>query len=123
MYDNIGEKIKGLAKGFFIAGAVLTFIAGVSVMAVDEDLIVIGLPVMLLGPIISWISSWMLYGFGELVDKVCDIELNTCGGEKRNAAPLNSYSERISKIDTLRSQGLITEEEYQAKRKEIISNL
>ena len=60
MYDNIGKKIKGLAKGFFIAGAVLTFIAGVSVMAVDEDLIVIGLPVMLLGPIISWISSWIL---------------------------------------------------------------
>jgi cytochrome c-type biogenesis protein CcmH/NrfG len=65
----------------------------------------------------------VLYGFGELVDKACDIELNTRGAEKRNAAPLNSYSERISKLDTLRSQGLITEEEYQAKRREIISNL
>jgi hypothetical protein len=113
MYDNIGGKIKGLAKASFIVAAIAEVITGIALMAADEDLILYGLLVMVVGPIVAWVSSWLLYGFGELIDKASDIERNTRGGERKSEAQSKVDSERISKIEKLRSQGLITEEEYQ----------
>ena len=113
MYDNIGKKIKGLAKAVFIVEAIAMVITGIALMASDEYMIPIGLLVMVVGPLVAWVSSWLLYGFGELIDKTCDIERNTRGGERKSEAQSKIDSERISKIEKLRSQGLITEEEYQ----------
>ena len=113
MYDNIGGKIKGLAKATFIVEAIATVITGIALMASDEDMIPVGLLVMVVGPIVAWVSSWLLYGFGELIDKTCDIARNTYGGERKSEAQSKVDYERISKIEKLRSQGLITEEEYQ----------
>ena len=110
MYDNIGRKIKGLAKAFFILEATAAIIAGIVLMANDEG---IGLLVLILGPVVAWVSTWLLYGFGELIDKTCDIERNTRGGERKSEAQSKVDAERINKIEKLRSQGLITEEEYQ----------
>ena len=76
MYDNIGKKIKALAKWTFIVEAIAAAIAGIALMFTDEELIIFGLLALLLGPVVAWVSSWLLYGFGELVDKVCDIESN-----------------------------------------------
>ena len=73
MYDNIGKKIKGLAKVSFCIIAMLTAIAGLTFILIDKHFIYIGLPLMLGGPFAAWISSWTLYGFGELIDKTCDI--------------------------------------------------
>lgn len=113
MYDNIGGKIKGLAKASFIVAAIAEVITGIALMAADEDLILYGLLVMVVGPIVAWVSSWLLYGFGELIDKASDIERNTRGGERKSEAQAKVDSERVNKIEKLRSQGLITEEEYQ----------
>ena len=77
MYDNIGGKLKGLAKVLFIVPAIAAVLAGIVLMSTDEHLILYGLLVMVVGPIVAWISSWFLYGFGELIDKACDIERNT----------------------------------------------
>lgn len=113
MYDNIGGKIKGLAKATFAIGAIAAAITGIALMTSDGDLAFIGLLVLFTGPIAAWISSWLIYGFGELIDKVCDIERNTRGGERKSEAQAKVDYERINKIEKLRSQGLITEEEYQ----------
>jgi hypothetical protein len=113
MYDNIGGKIKGLAKAVFIVEAIAAVITGIALMASDEDMIPIGLLVMVVGPLVAWASSWLLYGFGELIDKTCDIARNTHGGERKSEAQSKVDYERVSKIEKLRSQGLITEEEYQ----------
>lgn len=113
MYDNIGGKIKGLAIAVFIAEAIVTFILGIAFVVSNEHIVAIGLIVMILGPIFAWISSWLLYGFGELIDNTCDIARNTQGGERKSEAQSKVDSERINKIEKLRSQGLITEEEYQ----------
>jgi DNA-directed RNA polymerase subunit RPC12/RpoP len=67
MYDNIGGKIKGLAKASFIVAAIAEVITGIALMATD-DLIGYGLLVMFVGPIVAWVSSWLLYGFGQLVE-------------------------------------------------------
>jgi hypothetical protein len=106
MYDNIGGKIKGLAKAGFIVEAIVAVITGIALMASDDDLIIVGVLVLLLGPIVAWVSSWLLYGFGEIIDKTCSIERNTRGGERKSEAQSKIDSERINKIEKLRSQGL-----------------
>ncbi len=113
MYDNIGGKIKVLAKVIAIVEAIAAVIIGIVIIVPDDVMIPAGLLVMLAGALIAWVSSWLLYGFGELIDKTCDIARNTYGGERKSEAQSKVDYERISKIEKLRSQGLITEEEYQ----------
>ena len=134
MYDNIGRKIKGLAIVVFIVEAIAAIIGGIALMITLDDLILLGLLVLLFGPLVAWVSSWLLYGFGEIIDKLCDIERNTrCGAgaskvkndapysgvgtsnvEGRNSqAQLSIDHERFIKLQNLLAQGLITEAEYQ----------
>ena len=108
VYDVIGRRATMISANILTIAA-----AGITLIAVDEYLIPYGLLVMVVGPIVAWVSSWFLYGFGELIDKASDIERNTRGGERKSEAQAKVDSERISKIEKLRSQGLITEEEYQ----------
>ena len=76
MFDNIGYKIKKLAKVVFWGGEVITVLAcwggiaesvargesaGVAVAAVIGALIAAAC---------VWVGSWLLYGFGHLVDMV-----------------------------------------------------
>ena len=114
MYDNIGKKIKGSAKAVFIIETILGFIGGIAIIATDEDLILAALSMMIVVPLIAWISSWTLYGFGELVEKACEIERNT-----RKVGKAAERDERKTQIYGLYQQGLITEQEYQ----QAISNL
>ena len=111
MYNNIGGKIKSLAKWTFIAETVAMVLAGITVLIEEEDFLLCFVCV-LLGPVVAWVSSWLLYGFGEIITKLTDIERNTyCGGIK-SMTRANADSERIARIEKLYSQGLITEEEY-----------
>ena len=82
------------------------------VLATDEDFIDTAIILLFVGPIVAWISSWLLYGFGELIDKVCDIERNTRIVDGQTEVQFKCDSERISKLEKLHSQGLITDEEY-----------
>jgi hypothetical protein len=71
MFDNIGSKIKGLAVTVFGIEAFASVILGIYNLTDDE--FAIGIILLLVGPINAWVSSWLLYGFGELITKVCDI--------------------------------------------------
>ena len=82
LYANIGKKIKGWAKGTFIVEAVVAVITAVFVLisAVEEgeaEAFLGALAILILGPLVAWVSSWLLYGFGELVDKTSANEENT----------------------------------------------
>ena len=68
MYDNIGGKIKGLAKAIFIIEAIAAVITGIALMVDDDEMIPFGLILLIAGPAIAWASSWLLYGFGQLVE-------------------------------------------------------
>ena len=112
MYDNIGGQIKGLAKAVFIVEAIAAVITGIALMASDEDMIPIGLLVMVVGPLVAWVSSWLLYGFGELIDKVCEIATNT--KTSRNASTSSNNQEHQEHIEnsekiaaTFKSAGII----------------
>lgn len=113
MYDDIGEKIKNLAKATFFVEAIASIITGILFIFSDADWFFIGIITIIFGPLVAWVSSWLLYGFGELIDKTCEIERNTRGGERKSEAQTKIDYERINKIEKLRSQGLISEEEYQ----------
>ena len=78
MFDNIGGKIKGLAKTIFIIETIIFIIAGL-VMLSDggDEAMITGIVTIIVGPLTAWVSSWLLYGFGELIEKTCEIAENT----------------------------------------------
>lgn len=77
MYEGIGGKIKSFAKVVFIIEALGAIITGLILMFTDDDLALYGLITFILGPIAAWVSTWLLYAFGELVEKTADNEQNT----------------------------------------------
>ena len=98
MYDNIGSKIKGLAKVTFYVEAVAAIIGGIALMVEDEDLAAMGLLLMIVGPLVAWVSTWLIYGFGELIDKACDIAQNTSVSTTKPTTYSNTDFEKISKF-------------------------
>ncbi len=76
-YDNVGGKIKGLAKVIFGLEAFSAVIAGILIIAYDDDLAAFGIIFIFIGILLSWISSLVLYGFGELIEKTVKNEENT----------------------------------------------
>ena len=78
LYDRIGLKIKILAVSSFIVEAVGAFITGL-VFLLDSGFEEAwwALLIMILGPVVAFVGSWMLYGFGEIIDKLTEIERNT----------------------------------------------
>ena len=93
MFENIGKKIKGLARVLFFLEAIGSFIVGIVLLANgDESTVIVGLLVMIGGILFSWVSVCLLYGFGEIIDKLQDIERNTRG------AVGNTSSEKATPI-------------------------
>ena len=89
MYDNISGKIKGLAKFVCWAGIILCVIAGIIMIvsgiqmknnyrrSYDDQgttMIIYGFSVLIGGSIGSWLSSLLVYGFGELIEKSVSID-------------------------------------------------
>ena len=75
MYNDIGRKIKLLAKCTFICEAIASVIVAIIMLfGTEEEL---GIVLLICGPLIAWSSSWVLYGFGELVEKTVIIAHNT----------------------------------------------
>lgn len=75
MYENIGGKIKKLSKAIAVIGIIIAVIAGFWYIA-DYDEILQGIFIIVLGGLAAWISSLLIYGFGELIEKVSLIEEN-----------------------------------------------
>ncbi len=103
IYSNIGGKIKGLARVLFIieaivfalgvfAGTIIT-IVNLVIYETNPLLIVayvllgllVGFGLAVAGVFLAWISTWVLYGFGELVEKVATLETKFCTEEKPSA--------------------------------------
>lgn len=103
MYSNIGKKIKGLVKVAFVLVALASVITGIVFICVGDLEDVIGLIIAVAGTIIAWISSWFLYGFGELIDKVSDIERNTSGSVRQPEAQPRVDHERMNRLKKLKA--------------------
>ena len=68
MFDNIGGKIKTLAQVICWIGIIASVVFGFVFMSPDESLILPGFIFMGIGSLISWISSFISYGLGQLIE-------------------------------------------------------
>jgi len=83
MYNKIGIKIKVAAKVIAWIGIIGSTIAGIFLMSY-KPFVITGLGVLLGGSFISWILSWFMYGYGELIEKTTEIAKNTANSFYRN---------------------------------------
>lgn len=78
MFNNVGKKIQGIAKAFFITDIIISVIAGIGVLFAalmdDEELFCMCIFIVPIGVFIScfigWIISLLICGFGKLVEDV-----------------------------------------------------
>ena len=64
--DNVGQKIKGVASATCFLGVLVSILGG-GAISVEVNSIV-GLITIVVGVVLSWAGSLMVYGFGELVE-------------------------------------------------------
>ena len=106
MFDNIGDKIKNLAKGIFVVEVIAAIVAGCITL---RDSVLVGVLILLLVPIAAWISSWMLYAFGEIAQRLINIDEKMKGNPRKplqyfdmnkpkEIEPIKSPAERDSEI-------------------------
>ena len=79
MFENIGGKIKGLAKFICWAGITITVLRNLIGLNSRGFAAIFW---MVVGCLLSWIGSFFVYGFGELIEKVTSIDktLKTTNG-------------------------------------------
>ena len=129
MFKNIGKKIKILAKVLCWIGIVMGAIAGVTmfILAGVESsrrngyyyysssnvglYVGLGFTFLIVYPLLSWISTWLLYSWGETVENVQKIKESICTGEEQ-APAVKEKKKATTHLDTLLEKGLITQEEY-----------
>lgn len=85
MYNNIGHKIKVLAKVMCWIGIAVSVLAGIAFLIIyfrmryyrSPEYLITAISCIVFGPLLSWLNNMLLYGFGELIDKTSAIEKNT----------------------------------------------
>ena len=70
LYENIGGKIKSLAKWMFIVEEIGSIIFGFICLLIWGFEAWWALLIIVFGPVVAWVSSWILYAFGELVEDI-----------------------------------------------------
>ena len=89
MFKNIGGKIKGLAKVICIVGIAISVVAGFGMICSGYNgaMVGMGFAVMIVGSLVSWIGSFFVYGFGELIENTTVIaELAAKADAEKNKA-------------------------------------
>ena len=69
LFKNIGEKLKGFAVLLFILEVFSAIIGGIGLIVADDGNAA-GPILLFCGPIVAWISSAILFSFGQLVEDV-----------------------------------------------------
>ena len=79
MFYNMGKKIRALAVTLCWIGIGVFVISGLVAICLGFashtlGLIALGILVLILGPLFSWLSIFVLYAFGDLVENVQEIK-------------------------------------------------
>lgn len=127
MFENIGKKLKTLAKigcALGIVGAIL------SVLSCFVSGNFSGLLIAVLMVLIPWVGGFGLYGFGELIEQNDKIIQNTRYLRIKNkhaannaGADLDEQVDPTQELDLLYQQlesGEISQQEYDRRRAEIL---
>ena len=92
MFDNIGDKLKRLAKfscWFGIIGSVISAIALWAANSRYNPTIGLGFVILVVGCLCSWIGTWAIYGIGEAAENSWEAR-----------ASLQQISRQLSKLQT-----------------------
>ena len=115
MYKNIGEKIKVLAVLIFALGSIASFVVGIILWYdayaynaynayADNANEILGPILVFGGPVLMIVISLLIYGFGEIITKLCDIEQNTRGGRSKTQIKENTQKAKQDARDTARRE-------------------
>lgn len=82
MYKNIGGKIKKLAVVFAILGMIVSIAGSIIMIIIGLDLPLnsqitlewSSLITIVVGCLASWLVSFLIYGFGELIERTVSID-------------------------------------------------
>lgn len=130
MYNEVGEKIKKLAKVLAIIGIMGAVIFGIMLInkgvelsehsysseALGTTYTILGIVVILGGSLVSWLSYLTLYGFGELVDRAISIDRKLSDNRNNNVF-LEQSSSVAEKNDAEKRAPTASEELAQLKSK------
>lgn len=142
MFNNIGGKIKSIAKYVCYVEIACCIIAGIAMMLMENFLG--GIAIALIGSAAAWLASVTMYGFGQLIENT-DKLVAQCGenaalqqtSKQASKTPANTVKpvreklnqviqETEAKLDktpinqelrSLHEQGLISEEDFKEWRK------
>ena len=107
LYENIGSKIKTLAKWMFLVETVSFILTGI-ILASEVDILYIFL--VIAGPIIAWISTWVLYAFGQLVEDNERLRKHFVRDENSPLTSKNNSTKKYNKNSSKKSVNLIDDE-------------
>lgn len=101
MFKKIDSKIKVIAWLIFVIGLIAVLAGVIVLVTVDSwSQLIIGLIIMICS-VVSVFASWILYGFGVLVEKVCNISdrialITENKGETNGQATESNIKENIA---------------------------
>lgn len=93
VFEDIGAKIKIVSKVLCWVGIIAAVIAAFVMFSLDEEA---GLLFLIAGPLLSWINSLFVYGFGELIEKTNEIAENTRNSDlkiEKNKAKMSAFQQ------------------------------
>ena len=109
MYNDISKKIKIFAYIWAGLGVIVSLYFGLFYYYYSYFY---NFLILTAGPGFAWASSWMIYGFAEMLENSREIARNTRSATKKSETQAKIDEERIERAEKLRAKGLITEEEY-----------
>lgn len=119
MFENIGGKIKRIAEIETWIGIILSIMFGLSMMSNEGEYVFLGLFIIVFGSLISWTTSLLIYGFGQLIDNTDKLVAQSKIPTSIESEIDSEAQKRMEQLDDLRRDGLITEKEYQQKLNDI----
>lgn len=125
MFDNIGEKIKTLAKVVCWVGIIASVVMGFVAVASTNDETAGFFSLVLiagLGSLGSWVGSFVLYGFGELVSNSAIVAETLKVSKKTDSGKKSTVDTETEEVPVsneiimrdLLDAGAITRNEYDA---------
>ena len=105
MFDKIGYKIKVIAESQYVLFVLGCIIAGIYLISIE--FVFLGIFVFILGFVMAPISAFLLYGFGELIDKVNEISENIKSDGLNINNVENNVDEQVQEVSKVNYSGYV----------------
>lgn len=87
MFNNIGGKLKDLAVAITVIGMYASAITSI-IFLEHISTMWIGFLILVLGSLFSWLGSFFVYGFGQLIESTQKIENKLLGNQPNFQYPV-----------------------------------